>query len=289
MIFVHTFWSKPLKQKFFGDYTTCLITIINNYSLSFDYIKKFGHQIKLYTDRFGAELLSFLHYDDVIIIDGIDDDSIGFAAQLKFYALKNCNNGEILIDGDILLHKDKVYELLESKTEDVTYSYFEKNEYIISGQADRYQNVLDLLKEKKNQFFTIYNGVNYQLPKSIYDLQWPNTSLIKITNTELKNTYIDQYFYFKEKIKDIDFGSFWPDIFIEQYHLQRILETNKHSHSVIIDNFYTYDSEIYANDIGFCHLGSCKQGLINETNKLLDFNNHTLYQQIKKQIYRYMK
>lgn len=289
MMFVHTFWSKPLQHKFFGDYNTCLCVILNNYSLSFNYVKQFGYQIKLYTDKFGAELLSFLQYDDVIIIDGIDADNIAFGAQLKFHALKDCNNGEILIDGDIFLHKDKVYEILERKKEDIVYSYFENNKYITCAQEEFYQKPLDLLKEKKNHLFTIYNGVNYQLPKSIYDLLWPNTSLMKISNNELKNTYIDQYFYFKEKIKDIDFDKFWPDIFIEQYHLQHILETNKYSYSSIVDDCFTDKSELRANDIGFCHLGSYKQHLLNETNKLLAFNNHMLYQQMQKQLYLYIK
>jgi len=288
MIFVHTFWLKPLQQNFFADYNTCLITILNNYSLSFDYVKKFGHQIKLYTDRGGAELLSFLKYDDVIIIDGIDDNTV-FAAQLKFYALKDCNNGEILIDGDIFLYKDKVYEILECKKEDITYSLFENNEYIIRAKDGFYQKPLDLLKEKKNHFFTIYNGVNYQLPISIYELQWPNTSLMKITNNELKNTYVDQYFYFKEKIKDIDFDRFWADIFIEQYHLYHILETNKYAHSHIIADAFKNTGEMRANDIGFCHLGSHKQYLLNETNKLLAFNNNMIYQQMQKQLYKYIK
>lgn len=287
MTFVHTFWSKPLQERFFGGYNNCLCAILSTYSYSFDNIKQFGHKIKLYTDKPGAELLSFLNYDEVIIVDISENESTKFAAQLKFIALQQCAD-EILIDGDVFLYKDAVYDIIESKKEDFVCSFFEKNDFILANENDYYTDAFKKLYSKKHVFNNVFEGI-FSVPESLYDLHWPNTSLIKFNNNDLKNQYIEQYFYFKEKIKDIDFKKFWPDIFIEQYNMQHLLDTNKYTYSCIVDDYPSNVADENAKKIGFCHLGPAKQAMINYLFELLKNQNLELYQKMQKQIYKYLK
>ena len=103
MRFVHTFWSKPLYNNKFNTFNNSLKCILSNYGYSVACVKSFGEKIILYTDEKGAELLSFIPYDEVIIINGLEGESIHCAAQLKFEALKLYQDGDVLIDGDLFI------------------------------------------------------------------------------------------------------------------------------------------------------------------------------------------
>jgi hypothetical protein len=52
----------------------------------------------------GAEMLSFIPYDNVIIVD-MENTSPHFAASIKFKALELIEPDDVLIDGDLFLTK----------------------------------------------------------------------------------------------------------------------------------------------------------------------------------------
>ena len=69
MKYIHTFWSKPLFENKFNEFNISLDTILLDYAFSVDCIHKIDHKIVLFADEMGAELLSFIPYDEVHIVE----------------------------------------------------------------------------------------------------------------------------------------------------------------------------------------------------------------------------
>ena len=74
MKFIHTFWSKPLLLKRFRE--SDKEVILYNYACSVASVKHFGHNIEWYTEEYGKELLGYLPYDNIHIIDNVKNDNI---------------------------------------------------------------------------------------------------------------------------------------------------------------------------------------------------------------------
>ena len=254
MTFVHTFYSEPLYKNKFAKFEESLNNILWDYGCSAMFIKKYGHKIKLFTDERGKELLSCIPYDDVIVLDNVDTNP-HFAASFKFYAMKQCKLDDILIDGDVILIDKKVFDVIRLSKQDVVFSFIEKNDHILRDIKPNKDYAT-----QKDYFEDLFKRMNvpelqYDLP-AISELQYFNTSLIKINDQDLKNEWVDQYFYHMNLLKDIDFGSTWPDIIIEQYFLSKIVEECGYSYKPIIVNF-PQGSE-WENKMGFSHLGNTK-------------------------------
>ena len=68
----HTLWTKPLKEE------RTPVTLLC-YAISFHYAKQMGAEVVLHTDSLGAEMLSFIPYDEVYIdLDDIPDNITRF-------------------------------------------------------------------------------------------------------------------------------------------------------------------------------------------------------------------
>lgn len=284
MVFVHSFWSKPLLQNKFSKYQEMLPIILSNYAYSCTSVKSFGHQIKLYADKIGAELLSFIPYDEVIIIEGLENENVHFAAQIKFEALKRMSLDEYLIDGDLFLQHKRAFEVIKSKNVDFIYSFFEPNSFILRpDNIHKYFNIIGIFNKFKENFTEPYT-----IDSNPIDLEWPNTSFMKFNNQELKFEYIRQYEYFKNILSDIDFGDFWPDIMIEQRHMFKLLESGNYTSQEIIKDFPTNKSNEYACDIGFTHLGTGKKLHEKTIFQYLKKKNPVLYDKTNTQISKYI-
>ena len=244
MNFCHSFWSKPLFDKKFGDFNNCLYNILLDYAYSVACIHKHGHTITLYADSKGIDLLSFIPYDNVVKIDIESDESKHFAAQIKFKALKNMSSQDVLIDGDIFIETSDIFDLIKVNEPDLMYSFDESNETIF--MKSNYDNIRSYYDKLLSKFNSVDN-LHFEVP-TIDQLRYPNTSLLKIPNQELKDDYIKQYFYHKNLLKDIDFENTWPDLLIEQYFIWN----------------YEKDWTIkplmnkYVNSTGYIHLGNAK-------------------------------
>lgn len=251
MNFVHTLWTKPLlnSNKSSKEVIDSIRTTLLDYAYSMRLVQVFGHTITLYTDMNGLEILEPLPYDNIVIVKISDDEDIKFAAQIKFKALQLGNFDDLIIDGDILLQKKAIYDKLEDlmKTNDCLYSVVEN-----IGQVDSinsgYKKMIDTINSSN-----ILNGYKYTDNKVSY----PNTSILFIQNSDLRQLYINQYNYHRSILQGKDFGGIWPDIWIEQYFLQKTLDLNKqYKHRPVIYNFEISDEP---NAIGLTHLATLKK------------------------------
>lgn len=256
MNFVHTFWSKPFLNNRFNKYQELLPIILTDYAYSYSCVKSHGHSIRLFTDKFGAEFLGFIPYDEVVILENLDNESTDFAAQIKFVALKQMRLDEILIDGDLFIRNHQVFEMIDSINYDVLYSFYEPVEYTLMNfskeKIEYYNKILISVNNLKNEFRQTYSR-----EFSINDCHWPNTSLLKFSNQELKEEYIEQYEYHKNLLSNCDFGHSWPDIWIEQKHLE-LLVNSKYKGRPLIYCYPSKGADLYASTIGFTHLGAGK-------------------------------
>ena len=284
MNFIHTFYSKPLLENKFDKYENLIDVIITDYTYSAYCIKKILNQrIILYTDKIGAKILSHIPYDEIKILDF--NSSIDFAASIKFEAIRDMTEDDVLIDGDLFLQTNQCLDLINQCSEyDFLYSFFEPSYYTLRFERDvnKLNIIVSKLKEKENLFVE-----PYVLPKTDSDFSWPNTSFMKFNNIELKQKYIDQYLFFKKELEDIDFGKAWPDIIIEQYHMKKLLEFGNYSSRAIIENFPTNEANNFALEIGFTHLGGRKVE-VNQMfkNKFLDKFGKDEFDKMQNQIFK---
>ena len=279
MKFIHTFWSKPLFNNKFDTFNTSLTNILLNYACSASFVHKFGEKIVLYADKKGARLLSCIPYDEVYIIDNLEEESIHFAAQIKFEALKRCDLGDVIIDGDLFLRKQDAIDCIKNITEDVSYSFFEPYTYVL-----RNAQTLETMDNLACDMAKIKYKKPYKVPTSIREFAYPNTSMMKFNNKNARDKYIKQYFYNKDKLKNYEFRS-WPDLIIEQRFLYILIESFGYTHKPVIDNYYIDpDANQKALDLGFTHLGSNKTQYVSWVSEMLKENDEYLHFATLKQI-----
>ena len=274
MTFIHTFYSEPLFKGKFEKFEISLNNILWDYAYSLICVHKHNHKIKLFTDSRGKELLSFLPYDDIIVIDDFTTTH-HFAASFKFYALKQCELGDILIDGDLFLEKEKVFNVIKLSKHDVLNSFIENNDYIFNLPS------VNGFDSQKTYFETLFGKINtkndllwYKLPE-LDKLEYFNTSLLRINNQQLKDRYVEQYFYHTSLLSDVDFEKTWPDFIIEQYFLGEIVKDGNYSAKQIIVNF-PQGSE-WENKLGFAHLGGEKTKYLPEVRQRLYNKDKNIY------------
>lgn len=261
MRFVHTFWSKPLYNNKFNTFNNSLNTVLSNYGYSVVCIHALGEKIILYADAKGAELLSFIPYDEVIIVDNLENESVHCAAQIKFEALKQYQEGDVIIDGDLFIQNNKSLDFIKNYKGDILYSFFEPATFVLNGF--NIYNFSHLMISLNNVKFK----EGYKLPTYFREIGWPNTSLMKFNNKYALQEYIEQYEYHKKYISDIDFQTSWPDIIIEQYFLKLLCENNGYIYEPVIHGYPDEKSNEYAIEIGFTHLGSNKLKYLNLFNE----------------------
>jgi len=285
MRFAHSFWSEPLFKNKFNDYEKLLPVVLTDYAYSVACIKHHGHSIRLFADEEGAKLLSFIPYDEVIIIKNTKNWNVHFAAQIKFEALKRMDLDEALIDGDLFIRKPEAYKRIQSLNADFIYSFFEPVTFTVNSEANitRYQYMRNRMRQFRAKF--VYP---YELDKDIMaDYNWTNTSFMKFNNQALKDEYIRQYEYYKDLLSGVNFEIGWPDIIIEQRHMTKLLATG-YTSLPVVDNFPDDIANEFAIEIGFTHLGSGKihvQNIVSDWLKELDFD---LFDKTQKQIDTYM-
>ena len=282
MKFVHTFWSKPFLNSYFNKYQTLLPVILSDYAYSVACIKEFGHEIKLYTDKFGADMLGYIPYDEIVILDDLENENVNFAAQIKFKALERMTLDEILIDGDLFIQNQYGFNHIDSLECDAVYSFDEGEKFTTRDKTmkKKYRILNNRLIEYNDKFDSTY-FVNEE-----EKLNWHNTSLLKFNNEELKAEYIRQYWKNKSIIENENFP-IWPDIWIEQKNLTYLTEREPYTCCPVVYGFPEEACNMYSLLIGFTHLGNSKV-MYNDVimNKLKNLN-YTLYEKTLNQIEKY--
>lgn len=282
MRFVHTFWSKPLYNNKFNTFNNSLNTLLSNYGYSAGCVHALGERIILYADEKGAELLSFIPYDEVIIIKDLENESIHCAAQLKFEALKQYQDGDVIIDGDLFIQNSKSLDFIRNYDGDVLYSFFEPFEYLLYNlNIQIFSGIFYALQRVK-----LMDG--YKLPIFFKDMGWPNTSLMKFNNKDALRDYIEQYTYHKNAIKNINFGNGWPDVIIEQYFLRVLCDMKGYKYAPVIADYPKKEANDYALEIGYTHLGSKKLNHIDTFNEKFKKLNPEQYYAYLEQYNKYV-
>ena len=247
-------------------------------------MKKSGNKIKLYADEYGAELLKFIGYDDIITIPGLDNESIHFAAQIKFEALKRMDLNDMLIDGDLFVRSPAAFNIIHKlqQENDFVYSFYEPNSFIVSPASHaKYEHLLSTLQKHAGSFSYPYTI------DTVDELQWPNTSLMCFSNEDLKAKYITQYEYYKNVLENEEFDDMWPDVIIEQHHIEKLLKHDKFTSACVIEDFPAQQANEYAINIGFTHLGTGKYLHKKWVFILLENIDKPLYDNTIKQIDKY--
>ena len=255
MRYAHAFWSEPLLHKKFMNYDDAVKINLVNYATSVALIHKNGYEIDLYTDNIGKEFFDQIPYDNVYVLNN-RISNYHFAASFKFEALQHMQLGDALIDGDILIQKPEAFKLIENKNPDILVSFFEPNSYLTNYQQGIAESNIEMLK----QLHKIDFGPLYNVPEDLSKCEgWHNTSLIKITNQELKNIWINQYYENLAKIPEKILGNYWPDCVLEQYNLTRLAEEYQFLVEPLIKGFPRASSNEYSLKIGYTHIGSIKK------------------------------
>lgn len=283
MKFIHTFWSKPLNEH--KSYNINLTSLLTVYAYSAECIRNLGETIELYADEYGAELLSFIPYNKVHIVKNIEDNNPYFFAQMKLFALKECDLGDVLIDGDLFLYnREVINKIEENKHIDVIYSYFEPYHQILKDQLyGMYSKINSALVSNSNINFK----EPYKWPSEDNEFEWMNTSLLVFNNQELKDRYIEDQFYYQKVLNDIKWDKMLPDVVLEQRFLTLLA---KDYTSMPILEGYGVNPQIneIAIKMGFTHLCTSKLYVYNFFQDRLFELNNDLYTKLHAQIKKYM-
>jgi len=190
--------------------------------------------------------------------------------------------GDVLIDGDIIIRDKYTLEMIGDDTHDLLYSFYEQYDYITNygKNEDTYVKLLQKLD-------TITYSEPYMLP-NIKELGWPNASMTRFTNQELKDKYIEQYQNHVQKLYNIDFETIWPDIIIEQYFLRLLCEKENYTFHPFIPNFPTPESNEYSCSIKFTHLGGAKKAAQEIVENWLKNGNKDIYTNTLNEINKYI-
>ena len=217
----HTLWTKPLKKE------RTPVTLLC-YAISFHYAKQMGAEVVLHTDDLGAEMLSFLPYDEVIVdLNEIPENITRFWAYGKLYATKQEPLGSVHIDGDVFLKNPSLADYFISDHDLLTQSE-EGDDWRTDYTYELSQSAIGIED--------LPNGMNLYYPESF------NCGVVQINNADLKKKYLDTYFKtvelsladptYEGRVKKIidrfgDKGSIIPDIITEQQFLHEIARDYK--------------------------------------------------------------
>lgn len=283
MRFVHTFWSKPFLKGYFNKYQTLLPVILTDYAYSVGCVKEFGHSIKLFTDKFGAELLGYIPYDEVVIFDDLENENVNFAAQIKFKALEKMELDEILVDGDLFLQNEWCFNHIGSLCSDVVYSFDEPESYTLQEETakPKYDAMLAMLIAHNDEFDNTYRISNYDTK-----YYWHNTSLLKFNSEALKKEYVRQYWKNKSILENEELP-IWPDIWIEQKNLTFLTERESFTCCPVVYGYPNAVCNDYCVLIGFAHLGSAKASFTDLLLTRLKTLSPVLYKLTQNQIEKY--
>ena len=269
MRFFHTFWSKPMSDD-------KIAPALVNFATSFAYAKSLGGEVVLHTDSRGAELLSAIPYDEVIIdLDGIEERIKRFWAYGKLVATQNEPIESIHIDGDVFLTSQALVPLLEQNCdllvqseEDATWRFDQS--YQLSQHAIGQQN--------------IPLGLHLHYPTAY------NCGLVKFGNPILKERYLQAYFAivdssladprFVERCEQLASnrtGAVIPDLIAEQQVLHELAQ----GYDVRI--LLPKPVDFNAHKVGYIHLlGHAKYKWWQEVAERLRETDATLYADIMK-------
>lgn len=243
MRFFHTLWTAPMKP-------ANVAANIVAFTASAALIKNFGGKIVLHTDYLGADMLSHIPYDEIIVdLNELPVDICNkFWAYGKLYATSKESLGSVHIDGDVFLKQPALMNLFN-------------DDYDLLVQSREDENWRKNACYENTQW--VYS--HYDLPNNMSAV-WPmayNCGIVKINNRTLKKKYLDTYFktvdIITEDAKLDDYiseanaretGNVILDIVAEQQFLTQIAEEGNYDTKFIL-NGDIFESAV---KLGYTHL-----------------------------------
>jgi hypothetical protein len=238
----HSFWSKPLLQKRFGQTVEKqLVSTLLFTAIGVTAAKKLGIEIVLHTDIYGAALFECLPYDEVYLTLENHDINKQFWASGKMLALMEEPIGSCHLDLDAWIKYPKCRDIILNSKADIVFQSLEDGE-------DTYSEIKKLVFEKigRPDFIDMDKANNYKAY---------NCGLVKINNTRLKEKWLDAYWKIIDKLEELNFPGnddqcFTPDLIAEQWLVYQLCEQNGFSAETLCNGWGCP----IASEIGFTHL-----------------------------------
>ncbi len=211
---IQTLWTKPLilkhKDKLKQNMIMAYASAIS--------IKKQGYYLKLYTDKIGYDLVKDFPYDEVIVLDNLDDLNPSLFATIKFLALEREPLDVVHLDYDIVLSKP----CIDFKGKDV-----------LTQNEENYASY-----GKKEKQFLYANKV----PKLISKYGLSNNpycfGVIGFNNQQLKDIFIENYKEAMNLYRNVQIPSnLTLDFLFEQAFLPKVVEYHKFKPGFITSDF----------------------------------------------------
>lgn len=216
MRFYHTFWTKPMSDD-------RIAATLVSFAASFAYAKRLGGEVVLHTDTAGAEILSAIPYDEVILdLDGIEDRITRYWAYGKLVATQNEPLESIHIDGDVFLTSQAIIPML-NETPDLLI----QSEEDASWRFDQSYQMSQIAVGQAN----LPDGLHILHPSAY------NCGFVKFSNAILKEKYLNAYFSIVDSsLNDPQFvsrcesfagnrkGTVIPDLIAEQQVLHELAQ-----------------------------------------------------------------
>ncbi|MCL2446207.1 MAG: hypothetical protein FWD06_05525 [Oscillospiraceae bacterium] len=242
----HSFWSKPLLQKRFGQpvakqlESTLLFTTIGVIAA-----KRLGIEIVLHTDDFGAKLFQQVPYDQVYLtLNGHDIDA-QFWASGKMIAMEHEPLGSCHLDLDAWVKGARCRDLVFGSTTDL----------VVQSVEDAF-NVYDPNKK----FVFDQGGVDISghidMRKARKSVEAYNCGLVRINNQQLKDKWLALYWKIvreldRKKPPGLHERYCIPDLVAEQWALFQLCKQQGFRVQCICDG---YNHHQKAKEIGYAHL-----------------------------------
>ena len=194
MRFVHSYWSKPMKEKRWGYEPEELQRgDLLTFALSVLYIKKLGHTIVLHTDDDGKKLLGGLPYDEIYTtLNDIPEDIPSMMwAYGKFFAMKNEPLGAIHIDGDVFIKKQECLDIINDNNCDIFCQNLDRRAPSSSDPQIHYA-AWKLLNEFNLDWKGYPTNGEYQY----------NVGILRFLNQELKYKYFNFFYDITEQVQN---------------------------------------------------------------------------------------
>lgn len=199
---------------------TWLERTIDLYKKSYEINSKF-HSIVLYTDFESKELLEDV-FENIKIVDTSD---VLFFDDLKFKALRDCNDDDVICDGDLFLNR----RLFLNYNYDIICDTFVQTRHTIHYDFYQYyRNTSDILI--KNGIQKIIPFYNNEIEKVI------NIGLLWFKNKDNKNKFLELYdlqknwilssgledaYKFTSDFKNgVTFSQYFLSIYVKHYNLK---------------------------------------------------------------------
>lgn len=275
MALVHSLWTKPMIKSSRGEQLLKQIeTTVWCTASSVAYAKKHNEEIHLYADGLGRDLLSFLPYDDVKVLEVPDNVPTEFWAAGKFFALADMNIGDIHIDNDVFL---KTPELIAELKNGLS-----ENDLIVQSIEDSWQVLNSYYKMCRD--VVKLNGIEFfNHLKADYSPAY-NCGVVGFNDEEFKRLYLDSYInnicqiYSNPKAMDMirNNENVWMDLLCEQQHLYNLAEMYDYK----VYNLLGTGDEVFGRSVtlGYQHLlGPEKWILLDDIKEQLENLNPEIY------------